>query len=155
MSLKEGRDCFGELATEDHGGVFFSASEIGIPRAGTTVTGFEFKNDANGTLTPHAGSTTSSTCSLLLLTLVRTVFVLLCSFCISRRKAGPFANLAPPQAGPSCFGVVTCGTQLADQIANFVHLIETANVFLYDRIEENTALHILVPSLTSMDTRAE
>lgn len=148
MSLKEGRDCFGELPTEDHGGVFFSASEIGIPRAGTTVTGFEFKNDANGTLTPHAGSTTSSTCSLLLLTLVRTVFVLLCSFCISRRKAGPFANLAPPQAGPSCFGVATCGTQLGDQIANFVHLIETPNVFLYDRIEENTALHILVPSLT-------
>lgn len=41
------------------------------------------------------------------------------------------------------------------KLQNFVHLIETANVFLYDRIEENTALHILVPSLTSMDTRAE
>lgn len=110
MSLSEGRDTLGEVAEDNHGGVLLSPSEEGTERAGVTAIGLERASGMNEER--RTRPTLSGELSKRSFALARAgSFVFLCSLWISRREAGPFVILAPPQAGPSCFCVTgTTGT---------------------------------------------
>jgi hypothetical protein len=113
MSLSEGRDTLGEVAEDDQGGVLLSPSEEGTERAGVTAIGFERAsgmNEARRTRPALSGEFSKRSFALAM----TGSFVFLCSLWISRREAGPFVIFAPPQAGPSCFGVT--GTTVAGRL---------------------------------------
>ena len=104
MSLSEGRDTLGEVAEDDQGGVLLSPSEEGTERAGVTAIGFERAsgmNEERRTRPALSGEFSKRSFALAM----TGSFVFICSLWISRREAGPFVIFAPPQAGPSCFGV--------------------------------------------------
>nr|GLL27196.1 hypothetical protein Itr_chr05CG12260 [Ipomoea trifida] len=107
MSLRDGRER-GEVPEVAQGGVFLSTSDTCVVRADATATGLDDKYELSCTLPLLLPSDNSSKWSWLFTSIV--CFILLCSFCISRRDVDPFAIFAPPQAGPSTFGDIGGGT---------------------------------------------
>lgn len=109
MSLREGRDTLGEVAEDDQDSVLLSPSKAGTTRAGVTVIGVERASGINEESRMRPALSGESSKRSFALAVIGS-FVFLCSLWISRREADPFVTLAPPQAGPSCFGVtVTTG----------------------------------------------